>query len=302
MVIPSYNSACYLSAAVDSALAQTMAPWEIIVVDDGSTDGTRALMHRYACYPSVHYIYQANRGLSGARNTGIQHATGDFLAFLDADDRWKPTKLEAQMALFTDERVGLVFCGAEWFDETGVVAVHPADPRKCQRILQHLAVSSQFAPSSTVVRRACFTTCGLFDEALRKVEDREMWIRIAASYEMRCIADCLLEYRNTPGGLGKRPEGMEEAFRLTYHRVFRDGPLRGRYRLACQARAYMHLDWSWVYHDLAQHGRAWLNVVQSLLWYPLPDWEGAIFKQRFARWRRLLRYTITPNHDRKQSS
>ena len=88
---------------------------------------------------------------------------------------------------------------------------------------------------------------------------------------------------------------LEEAFRETLRRAFADGPLRRRWLLRAKARAFMHFDFSWVYHMARRHRDAWLHTLLALILYPLPDWDGKVFQRRFARWRRLLRYTITPN-------
>jgi len=96
VVIPSFNCARFIREAVDSALAQTVPPLEVIVIDDGSTDGTPEIMAGYASDPRVRYLHQKNAGQSTARNNGIRAARGEFIALLDADDRWKPDKLETR--------------------------------------------------------------------------------------------------------------------------------------------------------------------------------------------------------------
>src|SRR2546423_6262072 len=115
VIIPSYNSAHFVAHAVQSALGQTYQPLEVIVVDDGSTDGTRWILDTYM--EQIHYVYQANKGLPGARNTGIRHAQGEFLAFLDADDEWHSGKLSAQVPLLcADRRVALVHSDLTYLD------------------------------------------------------------------------------------------------------------------------------------------------------------------------------------------
>ncbi|HEX3110532.1 MAG TPA: glycosyltransferase family A protein, partial [Thermoanaerobaculia bacterium] len=110
VVIPSYNYARYLGEAIDSALGQTLPPLEVIVVDDGSTDDTPAVLAAYG--DRIRVLRQKNAGVAVARNSGIAAARGECVAFLDADDVWLPRKLELQIPLFTDS-VGLVHCGVE---------------------------------------------------------------------------------------------------------------------------------------------------------------------------------------------
>jgi glycosyltransferase involved in cell wall biosynthesis len=295
VVIPTFNYARYVQEAVDSALAQTVPPLEIIVVDDGSTDNTQEVMAAYTSNPRVRYLHQENFGLSAARNAGIRAARGEFIALLDADDRWKPEKLSRQLAEFTGQQVGLVYCGREVFDEHDTHDLNPADESKCELALEWLTISTLFCPSSLIVRRRCFTKQGGFDESLRKVEDREMWIRLANHWRFRCVPDCLVEWRRHGHALNVQTDGMESAFRETLRRAFADGPLQRRPLLRAKASAFMHFDFSWVYHRTHQHREAWFHTLLALIRYPLPDWGGQVFQQRFARWRRLLRYTFTPN-------
>jgi glycosyltransferase involved in cell wall biosynthesis len=295
VVIPSYNYARFIRQAVDTALAQTLPPLEVIVVDDGSTDQTPEAMAVYASDSRVRYLRQENRGLSAARNAGIRASRGEFIALLDADDRWKPEKLSRQAAEFIDEAVGMVYCGREIFDEHGAQDMDPADESKCEHALEWLTIATLFCPSSVIIRRRCFAEQGGFDETLRKVEDREMWIRLAKHWRFRCVPDCLVEWRRHGHALNMQIDGMEAAFRETLRRAFADGPLQRRRLLRAKAHAFMHFDFSWVYHMARQHREAWFHTLQALLLYPLPDWGGRVFQHRFARWRRLLRYTFTPN-------
>jgi len=122
VIIPAYNHARYLAEAIDSVLAQTYAPLEIIVVDDGSTDGTPAVAASYG--DRIRYIRQENAGVGAARNNGIAAARGEYLAFLDSDDIWLPEKLEREIALFdADPQLGFVHCGVEKFDESGQTTI-----------------------------------------------------------------------------------------------------------------------------------------------------------------------------------
>jgi len=118
VVIPSYNYARFVREAIDSALAQTYPPLEVIVVDDGSTDATPEVLASYG--DRIRVIRQRNEGVARARNAGIATARGDYVAFLDADDVWHPRKLELQIARFDgDPSLGLVHCGVEMFDGDG---------------------------------------------------------------------------------------------------------------------------------------------------------------------------------------
>lgn len=196
VVIPTYNSARFLGEALDSVTAQSFRDLEIIVVDDGSTDDTPALLARYG--EQITRLRQAQSGPAAARNAGLAAARGEFVAFLDADNFWVPTKLERQLPRFRGRpQLGLVFSDAVTFDAQGVrsdswLAERPGQGNwTFERLL-----SDNFICTSTVVaRRECFARVGGFDPELRSVEDREMWLRIAAEYELDCVPEPLAWWR-----------------------------------------------------------------------------------------------------------
>src|SRR5436190_15605234 len=123
IIVPTYNRAYCIEKTLDSALAQTHGDLEIVVVDDGSTDDTEALMaRRYGAEPRVRYIRQANTGVTGARNHGLREARGDYIAFLDSDDLWLPWKLEAQLAcLAAVPEAGMVWTDMDAMNTDGAV-------------------------------------------------------------------------------------------------------------------------------------------------------------------------------------
>ncbi len=200
VIVPVYNSERFIHASLASVFDQTYRDYELIVVDDGSTDGIRAAVT--ALGTSVRYIDQANAGPAAARNAGISAARGEFISFLDADDLWLPQKLAVQVAAM-DARpdLGLLFADEDEFDEHGVqcasllgtsrfhadISRGTAMPDAFQKLLEE-----NYIPTSTVMaRRECFETAGLFDSALKVSEDRDMWSRIAATYPIAAIPQIL---------------------------------------------------------------------------------------------------------------
>jgi glycosyltransferase involved in cell wall biosynthesis len=181
VIIPSWNRAERLAAALDSVYAQSVPPLEIIVVDDGSTDHTRELLARH--YPEVHYIFQQNQGVSQARNTGITAASGEWLALLDSDDRWEPCKLEQQQAAIR-ATPGCKLCHS---DELWVRNGNRVNPMKKHakhggRIFRHCLPLCVISPSAVMIHRDIFREMGLFDETLPACEDYDLWLRICAIY------------------------------------------------------------------------------------------------------------------------
>ena len=195
VIVPAYNQGRYLGDAIRSALAQTYRDLEVLVVDDGSTDDTRAVTRSFAD-PRVRYIHQANRGLSAARNTGIREASGEFLTFLDSDDQFLPEKLDLLLAAF-DRNPALGFAAGEavLIDEHGELMGEvfdrplPADPSE-------LLLANPLHVGSVLLRRSWQDRVGPFDESLRSYEDWDMWLRLArAGCPMAWVARPVSRYR-----------------------------------------------------------------------------------------------------------
>ncbi|MEI2689491.1 MAG: glycosyltransferase [Anaerolineae bacterium] len=180
VIIPTYNRADMLGDAIASVLAQTYADWELIVVDDGSTDDTGAVVARYSD-PRIRYIYQENRKLPGARNTGIRASTGEYIALLDSDDIFLPPKLQLQIsAMENDPEVGLIASG--WHEvDTQQRIMRTVCPWQFQPALDlnQWLLGCPFAPSTVLVKRSWLMAAGLFDEDQHYVEDWDLWLRLA---------------------------------------------------------------------------------------------------------------------------
>ena len=196
VIIPTYNRAHLVGRAIRSVLNQTYQDFEIIVVDDGSTDNTEEVVKSFND-PRIRYIrHEKNRGGSAARNTGIRAARGEYIAFLDSDDEWLPEKLAKQLPVFEKDST----CGAVYTDL--LYMLPDGSVKLCQNyrpegwILKKLLSSNVVGTtSSVIVRRECFEKIGLFDESLPSCQDWDMWIRIAKRYSFRKIPEPLTKYR-----------------------------------------------------------------------------------------------------------
>ena len=178
-VIPNYNHAQYLGDAIRSVLAQSYAGTEIVVVDDGSTDESRAVAEQFGA--RIRLLCQANAGLSAARNTGIQAATGDYIALLDADDLVEPLYTERLLAaLAAAPQADGAYCGYRFVDQNN----QPL-PRLERRVVAPellytaLLNGNYWVPESLLIRRECYLAAGEFDPALRACEDWDVWLRFS---------------------------------------------------------------------------------------------------------------------------
>ena len=198
VVIPCYNRETFIADAIESALAQTHQNLEILVVDDGSSDGTETVIKRYLNDPRVRYFkHETNRGIPAARNTAIRQARGEYVALLDSDDMWLPNKVEAQLRVFSRDlarQVGLVWSDAYFKDnlgntETGGASV-PDDIGSLppEIFLKRLFQQNFIIAQTVMVRRSCFDKVGLLDEMLTGgSDDYDFWLRLAPHFKFAYV-------------------------------------------------------------------------------------------------------------------
>jgi glycosyltransferase involved in cell wall biosynthesis len=205
VVIATYNMGQYLPRAVQSVLTQSYPNVEVLIVDDGSTDDTPAVVRQWDADVRVRAQRQANAGQARARNQGVAAARGRFVAFLDADDEWFPDKLERQMPLFTDRPpLGVVYSDFERMDGEGR-PLPRGDPVPMHRgwISGALLIENFVSFQTAVVRRECLERCGAFDENVRMGDDYELFLRLSAHYEFDFIPAPTVRYRTWPGQMSK---------------------------------------------------------------------------------------------------
>jgi sugar transferase (PEP-CTERM/EpsH1 system associated) len=222
VIIPTYNPAATLREAIDSALAQTQPPREVIVVDDGSTQDTSWVPAAYG--GRIRFVRQSNGGPASARNAGCRLAAGECLAFLDADDVWEPEKLAMQSAaLAASPRAGLVYSPAARIDRAGrpVPAPGPEPLRPSGRIAEALFEQNVIPTSTVMIRRACLEAVGWFDEDPRliSVEDYDLWLRIAERFEVLGIERPLVRYRVHPAGISRNTDRSYGGERLVLEKA-----------------------------------------------------------------------------------
>ena len=208
VITPTYNQAQYIAESIQSALAQTFKDFELIVVDDGSTDSTREIVDSYQDH-RIRYIYQENRGVSAAINTGIKSSTGEYIVLLASDDMWLPQNLELQVNLL-DSRPDIALGMSDMYvfnSETGVTfrrmwqdvpAGYLRELQDGTRVPLKEFFSwgiTLFAIVTTVMRRTVFDEVGYFDESLPCCEDYDMFVRMLQRFSIGIINEPLVRYR-----------------------------------------------------------------------------------------------------------
>ncbi len=209
VVIPTHNRALVLPRALDSVLAQTRPAHEIIVVDDGSIDDTATLMRER--YAGCRYLHQPNQGVSSARNLGIAHAEGEWIALLDSDDAWLPGKLALQAEALA-RNPNLRICHTEEIWMRNGVRVNPMRKHAKQggRIFHRCLPLCVISPSSVVLHRSLLEEYGDFDSHLPACEDYDLWLRLCAHEEVLFIDRPLtVKYGGHPDQLSRRHWGMD---------------------------------------------------------------------------------------------
>jgi glycosyltransferase involved in cell wall biosynthesis len=211
--IPVFNDEKYIRQTLDSVLGQTFSDLEVVIVDDGSTDGTAAIIKGYRD-PRLKYYYQRNQGIGAARNRALKESSGEYIAFLDHDDLWLPAKLEKQMALLEkDSSLGLVFCDTTFFNDRGDMYSIYADRKPPRGRVFDEILSWYFLSCETVViRQAVLAQVGEFPPQMMMAEEYDLFLRIAYKYPIDYVDEPLAKYRihEKNYSWGKELQAIEE--------------------------------------------------------------------------------------------
>ena len=198
VIIPTYNRAYLIDRAIQSVLNQSYQDFEMIIVDDGSTDDTKEVVTEFQEQDKrIRYIrHEKNKGGSAARNTGIKSAEGDYVAFLDDDDEWLPAKIEKQVVKFQDslDEVGVIYSGFFYVsDKTGKV-ISESVPTLRGNVYANLLSGCILGSPTPLIRKTCFQKAGLYDDTLPSAQDWDMWIRLSKYYEFDFIPEILAKH------------------------------------------------------------------------------------------------------------
>jgi glycosyltransferase involved in cell wall biosynthesis len=283
VIIPTYNMARFLPEAIESVFNQTFEDYEVIVLDDGSTDNTKDIVEEFnhQFWDKIRYIYQENSGLAIARNVAIKHSTGEFIALLDADDKYYPNRLEMGvnvLAAYSD--VGLVHANDMAITEDGeeIEVVKRRNRLLSGYIFKELYTRKANISCPTVlVRRECFNRVGVFDENLTRLgcEDREMWLRIAHEYRILHIDKVLAYYRRHARGMSKNREKMLNARYYVAEKFYRCGYVSRSRRN--RALSFIHRQMGDEFFKDSGFKEAKLQYLKAMYCWPLTFWPWVNF-------------------------
>ena len=274
VIIPAFNAAKYLPTAIESVISQTFGDWQILLVDDGSTDNTAEVVAPFLdrLGSRIKYIHQNNRGLPAARNTAIRASTSEFLALLDADDVWLPCRLEESLKALADRpQAGLAYGLIRAIDPENrpygdVWAGNSSD--SVGKLATHIYTRKVELPCPTIIfRRQCIDEVGVFDEAMSATEDRDLWLRIAQRYEIAFVPKLLAYYRLSPNSMSTDPQRMLQAQLQFISKHYGSEGCGPRSRRIALARAYKQRA-----EVLKNRGRSWdalSSALKAVMFYPL---------------------------------
>lgn len=268
VIIPNYNYARYLRQAIDSVLAQTYPHIEVVVVDDGSQDDSRAVLEMYGT--RIRWVTQRNQGVAAARNHGVRLSQGDYLAFLDADDYWLPAKIERQLERFRQNpELGLVYCGTDEFNESGTVNLR-VDGLEGWVLVELLLLRRPAffgGGSGFVVPRALFDEVGSFDERLSTSADWDLVCRLAARKPFGFVPEVLLKYRLHQSNMHANIAVMERDMLLIFEKHFRQASA-GLLEIRRQSYGRLHMILAGSYFQAGNYQQFARHALKSLCLAP----------------------------------
>lgn len=267
VIIPAYNCRAFIAETIKSVVSQTYDQWEVIIVDDGSTDDLSKFIDGVIENDSrIRYIRQDNKGVSAARNHGFSKAKGDYVAFLDADDVWLPDNLKMKVQVLEDEGTGLVHSDGAVIDENSSPLGITLEGMEGDVLTPMLLwEGTQIpGPSSVMVRREVLETVGLFDEKLSTAADKDLFIRIAARYKVTRIAQVTWQYRVHNHNMHKNISVMESDMIAVYEKARKAGLFGTKaFERKCYTAMYLVLAASWA-GDGRNRRRGFILLMKAL--------------------------------------
>jgi glycosyltransferase involved in cell wall biosynthesis len=272
VIIPAYNAARTILETINSVQQQTFSDFEIIVINDGSTDSLVTQLNTIND-PRLKVFSYENGGLSVARNRGITHATGEFIAFLDADDLWTPDKLELQLAaLQSNPKAGVAYSWTYFMDEQGQ-SFHADQPITFEgNVHADLLVSNFLAHGSNpLIRRTAIDSVGEFNPTVAGAADWDYWLRLAEKWEFVAVPKAQIFYRQSSGSMSSKVEFMERCQLDVLEQAFERAPAELQHlKKQSLAKIYQYSSQLCITRVLNAEGvrQAWQKLQMAIQLYP----------------------------------
>lgn len=270
VIIPAFNAERFIAETIRSVIAQTYAQWELLIIDDGSTDKTREIITSYLSDPRIKYIFQANAGVSAARNKGIEMANGYYLAFLDADDLWAPNNLAVKMYAFTGN-IFWIYGDTIKIDETAKEVGSEEAGTGDQMLDRILAWEGRSVPnicSNALIKKECFTEGLRFDPSISTAADVDFALCLASKYKGWKAEGIPVYYRILSTGMSRNIEVMEKDFLFVYAKAEKLNLFRSwAFKQKCFSNMYLILSGSWWVNGRNKIKGTWY-LFRAMISYP----------------------------------
>ena len=302
IIIPTRNRKHYLGQAIDSILRQDYPCYEILLVDDGSTDGTREFLAAYG--DKIRYFRQEGVGPSAARNFAARHARFDYLAFLDSDDYWAPNRLRALMEVWNQlpSDFGLLANDISLFNDEGkhFNPKRMSPLRTGETTQSQLLLRNRFAPSAAIMKREIYEKCHGYDESLFASEDRDLWIRAGKISRIHFLAERLTFMRKHPKNISKEADRMRQSIHAMLSKSFRDKVVpRWRLDIWLRARSFGWFIIACLMNHEGRKSSAWNYLLWSALSWPIHIHTKEDLNEPFLFRLRMVRHFLsTQRHSR----
>lgn len=270
VIIPAYNAMQFLPNTIESVLQQTFGDYEVVIVDDGSMDEIAKWVPQIQD-SRVKFFSQVNQGPAAARNLGLTKAQGEYIAFLDADDVWEPTKLEKQVQVLDQyPDVGLVYSWVGSIDSQGNVCHkvlnYSFEGDVWEKLIEHNIIECGSTP---MLRHSCFETVGMFDPNVKYAQDWDMWLRTALKYPFKVIPQTLVYYRNHPSNRSKNWTIMEPSYHIIFEKIFALAtPAQQRFKNFAYALAYLTIAWKMLQSPTKNYQQIASYRKRAVAYYP----------------------------------
>ncbi len=272
IIIPLYNAERFIDETISSVLDQEYTNWELIIIDDGSSDKSAEKVKKYLTDERIKYFFQKNSGVSAARNAGIEKSAGKFISLLDADDIWQPTNLKEKIDALKDENIDWVFCDMNMMDENSVFKGQTEDGTDINLFEHYLLWDRTVVSgpcSNIVIKRHCFEKSYLrFDPTFSTAADQDFCFNLSSKYAGKRISKGLVNYRIHSNSMRRNIKVMEKDHIGVYYKAKKNKLFRSfLFEQRCFSNLYLILAGSW-WKDGNNRSRGFYFLLRSFIAFP----------------------------------